>query len=81
MLSVDVQPLDWTTWSHCPKNCWRNDEERPRRYRTQNYNVKGGTEIYNWEFKECGDPCGFGKFNRKFPRTSNDPFKIRRGLF
>ena len=71
MITVDVQPLDWTTWSHCSGGCWRNGEERPRRNRTQYHITKGGTEIYNMQFEECEDPCGFGKFIEKFPWISN----------
>ena len=67
IFSVDVQPFDWTAWSHCSRNCWRNGEERPRRNRTQYHNIKGGMEIYKTEFKECGDPCPFGKLIQKFP--------------
>ena len=59
MLPVDVEPLPWSTWSQCPRSCWRNGEQKPQRSRTKY--IKGTRKIYNIEFKECGDPCGFGK--------------------
>ena len=58
---VDAVELEWSMWSKCSSDCWRNGEKRPRRNRTLTCNVNGVEKICNQNFEDCADPCEFGR--------------------